>query len=239
MIADMTVSLQNEKNNLNMLEKKARELQMKLEMFVSIEQDLVPCIDMMREVDVEIKKVEEILKKVQEDKDKIEKKSASLRDLMMKETVSLWPRSVDDPPLMILSRDLQQLKRQTTSAQEKVQRLQRHQAMKREAAEIKFKKLKEELNAMTEERANVQVKIDQNRRIAEEMEFKVGLSRITLLRSHPLIDHDHLPQTAELRKQMELEMAAIHEDYENLQMQVEAYQDDMWLAMQDVPAGFA
>lgn len=46
-----------------------------------------------------------------------------------------------------------------------------------------------------------------------------------------------MKQTAELRKQLELEMGAIHEDYENLQMQVEAYQEDMWQAMQTVVAG--
>lgn len=80
--------LQNEKNNLAVLEKKARELQTKIDMFATIEQDLVPCIDAMKECESEMKKEEEMLKKVQEDKDKIEKKSASLRDLMMKETVS-------------------------------------------------------------------------------------------------------------------------------------------------------
>lgn len=69
----------------------------------------------------------------------------------------------------------QQLKRQATSAQEKVQRLQRHQAMKREAAEIKLKKLREEYNAISDERANVQLKIDQNRNMADDMEQKVGL----------------------------------------------------------------
>jgi transcriptional antiterminator Rof (Rho-off) len=46
--------------------------------------------------------------------------------------------------------------------------------MKREAAEIKLKKLKEEYTVISDERANVQLKIDQNRKIAEEMEYKVG-----------------------------------------------------------------
>ena len=87
MISDMTTALQNEKNNLVVLEKKARELQAKLDMFGSIEQDLVPCIDAMKEAETEMKKVEETVKKVQEDKDKIEKKTSGLRDLMMKETV--------------------------------------------------------------------------------------------------------------------------------------------------------
>ncbi len=89
MISDMTTALQNEKNNLVVLEKKARELQAKLDMFGSIEQDLVPCIDAMKEAETEMKKVEETVKKVQEDKDKIEKKTSGLRDLMMKETVGL------------------------------------------------------------------------------------------------------------------------------------------------------
>ncbi|KAI9019812.1 Nuf2 family-domain-containing protein [Hyaloraphidium curvatum] len=191
-IVDMGTALQTEKNNLVALEKKARELQAKLDMFGSIEQDLVPCIDAMKECESEMKRADETLKKVHDDKDKIEKKSATLRDLMVKET---------------------QLKRQVVTAQEKVQRLQRHQGMKREAAEIKLKKLKEEYSAISLERQNVQLKIDQNRRIAEEMEAK----------------------TAELRKQMEGEMAAIHEDYESLKDHLEAYQDDMWRAMQAVP----
>lgn len=87
MISDMGNSLQTEKNNLMGLEKKARELQTKLDMFGSIEQDLTPCIEAMKEAEAEMKKVDETVKKVQEDKDKIEKKSAALRDLMMKETV--------------------------------------------------------------------------------------------------------------------------------------------------------
>jgi hypothetical protein len=38
---------------------------------------------------------------------------------------------------------------------------------------------------------------------------------------------------------MDGEMLAIRDDYENLQMQVDAYQDDIWDAMQTVPAGLA
>lgn len=63
--------------------------------------------------------------------------------------------------------------------------------MKREAAEIKLAKLKEEYNAISAERVNVQQKIDQNRRIAEDMEAKVSLdrSRFCLLFIFQRADH--------------------------------------------------
>jgi hypothetical protein len=108
--------------------------------------------------------------------------------------------------------------------------------MKREAAEIKLKKLKEEYTVILDERANVQLKIDQNRKIAEEMENKVGCYSFLLGQA---CSNPSISQTAELRKQMDGEMLAIRDDYENLQMQVDAYQDDMWDAMQTIPAGLA
>lgn len=67
----------------------------------------------------------------------------------------------------------QQLKRQLASAQDKIARLQRQQGMKRESVEQKLAKLKEEYSVISGERAAVQAKIDENKRIVDELERKV------------------------------------------------------------------
>lgn len=46
-------------------------------------------------------------------------------------------------------------------------------------------------------------------------------------------------QILDIRRTMEDEMLAIHEDYEGLHESVETYQNAMWQAMQAVPAGMA
>lgn len=67
------------------------------------------------------------------------------------------------------------MRRQVNTAQEKITRLQRHQATKRETVEMKLAKLREEYNAIADERSNQQTKIDENRRIVEDMEKKVRI----------------------------------------------------------------
>jgi len=88
-IAEMGANLQNEKTNIVALEKKMRDLQAKLDMLDTIEQDLLPCISSLKECEDEMRRRDEGLKKVQEDKERIDRKNTILRDLTMKETVRI------------------------------------------------------------------------------------------------------------------------------------------------------
>lgn len=86
-IADMTVSVSNEKNAVSQLEKKAREIQSKIEMMGVVESDVTSCVSAIGECNSEIKKYEEAMKKVQNDKENIDRKQVESKEHNLKEQV--------------------------------------------------------------------------------------------------------------------------------------------------------
>lgn len=86
-IAELNSNISCERSNLSGLEKKSREVQVKLDSLLSIEHDLAKCIQMMEECDEEIRKYESSHAQVENEKSLIEKKENSIKDLDVKSQV--------------------------------------------------------------------------------------------------------------------------------------------------------
>ncbi|KAI9144568.1 Nuf2 family-domain-containing protein [Paraphysoderma sedebokerense] len=183
-IAEQNQNIHTEKSNIVNMEKKTRDLQQKLDFMNLIEGDVSQCIKLMDECQNELKRSQEESSKVFSEKELIDKKQAELRELTIKE---------------------QQLTRQLNTALDKMARLQKQQSMKREAAELKLAKLREEYNVIAVERSNVQMRIDENKRIVEDIEQKI----------------------TDLKKHMDTELSNVQSDYAQLQAQVECYMHEL------------
>ncbi|ORX86644.1 Nuf2-domain-containing protein [Basidiobolus meristosporus CBS 931.73] len=191
-LEELSNTLSATKNNIATSEKRVREMQSKIDMMFFVEQDVLASIKLLEECEVEMNKYDQALQQVDIEKEEIEKKEAELRDLTIKE---------------------QQLNRQLAASQEKINRLQKHQSIKRGSIENKLKSLREEYDVISNERTTVQAKIDDYRRIADEMEAK----------------------TVELRRSMEVEMSLIQAEYTKLTGQVEYYQNQLIQAITKRP----
>ncbi|KAK9761747.1 kinetochore-associated Ndc80 complex subunit nuf2, variant 2 [Basidiobolus ranarum] len=189
---ELSATLSNTKSNVATVEKRARELQSKVDMMFFVEQDVFASIKLLEECEVEMNKYDHALQQVDIEKEEIEKKDSELRDLTIKE---------------------QQMNRQLMASQEKINRLQKHQSMKRGSIESKLKALREEYDVISDERTTTQAKIDDYRRIADEMEMKI----------------------VELRRNMEVEMSMIQTEYSKLSSQVEYYQSQLIQAITKRP----
>ncbi|TPX67273.1 hypothetical protein SpCBS45565_g03982 [Spizellomyces sp. 'palustris'] len=152
-ISEMNNSLQSDKATIGATEKKARELQNKIDMMSLVEQDIVTCLKLMDECEVERQKAETALKKVSTDKENIDKKHAEIRELDINE---------------------EQLKRQLNSAKDKLARLEKHQSVKNDAISSKLEKLKEEYRLAMMERAQSQAKADENEKVTIMTEEKAA-----------------------------------------------------------------
>ncbi|ORY02797.1 Nuf2-domain-containing protein [Basidiobolus meristosporus CBS 931.73] len=152
LLEELNASLLNAKNSIAAGEKKIREYQSKIDMMAFVEQDVSSSIKLLEECETEMNKYDAALHKVDNTKEEIEKKNAKTRDLNSKE---------------------QQLSRQLVASQEKIARLQKHQQMKRETIEEKLTTLREEYSVISAERTSAQAKIDEHKRIVDEMEQKV------------------------------------------------------------------
>ena len=83
----MNATVIAEKANLNILEKKDRELQGKVEMMNMVEQDITSALKLLDDCMVELKKYEAAKQNLEVDKDAVEKKQSELRELNVKEQV--------------------------------------------------------------------------------------------------------------------------------------------------------
>ena len=134
----------------------------------------------MVECEAEQKKAQEAAKKRDADTEAITRKKSELYDCEVKE---------------------QQLQRQLKSANEKLERLQRHQTAKRDSTTSKIASLKEQHERLSQDRADAQLRSDENERVAKTMEAK----------------------TAQLQKKMDVELSQLGVDYNNLLSSFDAY----------------
>ncbi|KAJ3158960.1 kinetochore-associated Ndc80 complex subunit nuf2 [Geranomyces michiganensis] len=156
-IAEMSDSLTSDKAAVVQTEKRARELQAKIDMMSSIEQDIRGCLNLMAECEAEKKKAEAASAKVVVDKENLEKRRADSNELDFRE---------------------EQLKRQLNGAHDKIARLERHQTVKENAMFAKLTKLKEEFRLANIEKAQCQERTDQNSKVIIEMETKAAELRM-------------------------------------------------------------
>ncbi|KAI9013312.1 Nuf2 family-domain-containing protein [Gaertneriomyces semiglobifer] len=148
-IVDMSNAVQTEKSVAAQTERRARELQEKLNMMGLVEQEIGACLKLMNECEKEKIKSEQAKQKVANDRDSVDKKKTEIRELELR---------------------AERLRRQLLSAKEKLTRLEKHQSVKNEAISSKLAQLKEEYRIVALERAEAQVKADDHEktRIATE-----------------------------------------------------------------------
>lgn len=158
-IAEMNASITNEKSNIAQLERRSRELQMKLEALAQLEQELLRTLQGMEILNGDLKKRDELLCKVREERDSIERQQILSKDLSIKET---------------------QITRQLNAAQEKASRLQRAQQDRRDKIATLLKTLQEEYQVVAEERSRASAKIEQSDKLVKDFESRMA----ELRRSH-------------------------------------------------------
>ena len=91
-LSEMGYSLGQEKTNIAALEKKAREIQGKIDMLTVVEEDITMCVKAMQECGGEIEKYQHSVKKVQREKENIDRRQTELKESNLKDGVrSLLP----------------------------------------------------------------------------------------------------------------------------------------------------
>ncbi|TPX61932.1 hypothetical protein PhCBS80983_g00851 [Powellomyces hirtus] len=161
-ISEMNSTLNSDKTAVALTEKRARELQAKIDMMSSVEQDIRGCLKLMEECEVEKKRAETATAKVQVDKENIDKRRSDFRELDFRE---------------------EQLKRQLNGANDKIARLEKHQTVKNSAMFAKLDKLKEEFRLADIEKQQCQAKTEENDRVKKDM-----VERAAELRQQEAID---------------------------------------------------
>lgn len=165
-IAEMNASIQSERANLAQLEKKSRELQMKLDALTQIEADTTRALNLLEQNDEIVKKRDSLIIQLQDDKETINKKNVYIKDLELKE---------------------QQCRRQLTVSQEKYSKLLHQQDQRRAQIEAQLSTLRQDYNTLSEERSRLVNKMDQTDKMIKDMESKVNLifyGDLFVLQSH-------------------------------------------------------
>lgn len=152
-IAEMNSSIQSERSNLAQLEKKSRELQMKLDALTQIEADTTRALNLLEQNDEIVKKRDSLIIQLQDDKETINKKNVYIKDLELKE---------------------QQCRRQLTVSQEKYSKLLQQQDQRRSQIEAQLTTLRQDYNTLSEERSRLVNKMDQTDKMIKDMESKVN-----------------------------------------------------------------
>lgn len=151
-ISEMNASIQSERGNLSQLEKKSRELQMKLDALTQIEADTTRALNLLEQNDEIVKKRDSLMIQLQDDKETINKKNVYIKDLELKE---------------------QQCRRQSTVSQEKYAKLLQQQDQRRSQIETQLTTLRQDYSTLSEERSRLVNKMDQTDKMIKDMESKV------------------------------------------------------------------
>lgn len=152
-ITELNGTIANEKAALGVLDKKSRDLQLRIDGLAVVEQDLGRSIKMMEDVEVQIKNLAETNTQIASEKEKIEQKQNLLKDLNAQD---------------------QHLKRQLSASQDKLSKLQKQQIAKRQMVEEKLNELKKEYEKILMERDEVQAKVDANEKVYKEIVAKTA-----------------------------------------------------------------
>jgi predicted nucleic acid-binding Zn-ribbon protein len=154
----MNNSISAEKTNLSQLEKKSRELQMKMEALLNVEADVAKACQQLELNEAALKKKSEVLSNIQTEQESIDAQQTTMNDLTIRE---------------------QQLLRQLAAAQDKLSRLQTQQEQRRQQIGQRLKTLQEEYTIVAEERARVMAKVEQSDKVIKDFEFKMADLRRT------------------------------------------------------------
>lgn len=153
-LAEMTASIAAEKQSLQSLEKRSRDLQARLDQLVDLEKDLKRALHQLDQNEAAWKRADEAQRQCTELRDRAERQRADLRELEQRSG---------------------QLKRQHSLAAEKLGKLTSQQELKRQEFAERLTVLRKEYAGLSEERSNLATKMDNTDRIIKEMESKVPL----------------------------------------------------------------
>lgn len=136
------------------LEKRSRDMQIRLESIIKVEDDLKKCGEALNDLDDLFRTRDNLNRQIKDLGDNSIKFQSSLRDKENR---------------------LEQVNRQLSSAHEKLSKLHSQQQSKREQVQTRLKELRDEYAQLSEERSKVMLKIDQTDKMIKEMEVKVIL----------------------------------------------------------------
>ncbi|KAI8622594.1 Nuf2 family-domain-containing protein [Chytriomyces sp. MP71] len=151
-LVDMNSSIASEKASLAIRERQYRDLLGKLDAMGSVKQDLVMCTKLMEECEYEMKKASTAAAKLSTEKENIERKNQEINEATIK---------------------AQQFKRQLTNVTDKISRLGKQHANKKEANDDKLRALSAEYDVALRERDANQAMIDSNKARVAELEDKM------------------------------------------------------------------
>lgn len=153
-INELSNAISSEKTNVGQLEKRSRDMQVRLESILKVEDDLRKCSETLNELDDLFRSRDNLNRQIKDLGENSIKFQSSLRDKENR---------------------LEQVNRQLHSAHEKLTMLHSQQQGKREQVQLRLKELRDEYAQLSNERAKIMLKIDQTDKMIKEMEVKVML----------------------------------------------------------------
>ncbi|KAJ3138177.1 kinetochore-associated Ndc80 complex subunit nuf2 [Physocladia obscura] len=183
-LVEMNSSILSEKASLTAREKQYRDLLSKMEAMSTVQNDLVICTKLMEECEFEMKKASTAANKLAGEQENAERKNQELRDVNIKE---------------------QQFKRQLANISEKITRLGKQQAGKKDLNDAKMGELSAEYESSLKDRDINQAKIESNQARISELEDKIST----------------------LRKKIENEAITFQDSYSKLKTRGERYCADL------------
>ncbi|GAO46849.1 Nuf2-domain-containing protein [Saitoella complicata NRRL Y-17804] len=152
-IASMGNTLNASKANVAAMERKARELQARMDAIGCVEEDVATCLRIMEECETELTRLEEASRKVSKQREIHDQKQIEVREVEARE---------------------HQLLRQFENASDKLVRATHQAETKREAAQKRMAQIREEYALMTAERGARQQELDKKRAMTEQIEQKIA-----------------------------------------------------------------
>ncbi|KAJ8098365.1 Nuf2 family-domain-containing protein [Lipomyces tetrasporus] len=148
---EMSDSVQTGKTSIEKLEKRLRALEVTIESFKTLEQDISACFKIMEETENELAKQDEASRQL-----------ARLMELHDQRQIEVHE----------VERKSTQLKRQLANAEERIQRLQEQRLQKREGVQKKTQELKEAYAALVAERSVVTQEMEKKKALIANVEKK-------------------------------------------------------------------
>lgn len=157
--SDMSASLASDKAALEAAEHRARALEISVESFRSIENDVRKCIKVVEECEVELQREDEAMKKLMRLQELYEQRKLDSQEL---------------------DRRIQQLERQVASAEERIERARNQADQKRKAAQQKMSDLRDTFATLQAERSVHDQDMDKKRSYINMTEQKVCIFHATI-----------------------------------------------------------
>ena len=156
-IRDMHASLSSLKTECDSFEHASRNLQTKLESLALVEQDIISCMDVLKECETEHAHLDQMMQGLTKAKDEVYRKQSEIREVEIKE---------------------QQLQRQHVSTADKLSRLRAQVDSKRSSMDQRLEALRMEWNKSGKERSDLQDQLDKYEQVINETRQKIHKMKV-------------------------------------------------------------